>query len=96
MEQYMKSIPGAITVLAGAGLLATMSFISPDFAPVILVVGLILCALGLLAPGGAMTIDPGQAHSLRFIGLRFSIRDLLWLAVVWWRWQLLGGSITSR
>jgi len=91
----MKSIPGALTVLAGAALLAAANFTSSSFGPndlhwhVIFVVGLILCGFGLFAPSSPVPRSDDAQPKL-YARFRFSIRDLLWLIVVvaivlgWW------------
>ena len=89
----MKSIPGAITVLAGAALLSAANFTSSSLNDlhwhVIFVVGLILCGFGLFAPSSP-TPRSGDARPNLAARFRFSIRDLLWLTVVaaivlgWW------------
>jgi hypothetical protein len=91
----MKGIPGAIMVVAGAGLLTATSFTSTS-APddvcwnVSFVVGLILCAFGLLAPADRASAEDATQPK-RLEQFRFSIRDLLWLTLVvailvaWWR-----------
>lgn len=65
----MRSIPGAVVVLAGAGLLATLKLVAYNtdvYAWVNLAIGLILCAVGMC---------DGRPR------LRFTVRDMLWLTV---------------
>ena len=89
----MKSIPGAITVLAGAALLSAANFTSSSLNDlhwhVIFVVGLILCGFGLFAPNSHAPRS-GETQPTLSARFRFSIRELLWLIVVvaivlgWW------------
>ena len=75
----MRSIPGAMIVAAGAGLLtiSSLASIRDSYLHVNLVVGLALCAFGLLGPASKSVSSADESRSVRFVSWRFSIRDLL-------------------
>src|SRR5262245_20311483 len=83
----MKSIPGAITALAGVGLLAVTCFANSQFAlkdlfgNASLVVGLVLCTVGLFALA-CPALNDTEVQPIASVRFRFSIRDLLWFTVV--------------
>lgn len=81
-QSHMRSIPGAIVVCAGAVLLAGQGYGFDGAADhglsgqIKMVVGLILCVLGVLAPAGGLA---DRSYRVPLIGLQLVTRDLIWL-----------------
>src|SRR5262245_17162050 len=77
----MRSIPGAIVVCAGAVLLASQGYGTDHgiSGQIKMVVGLILCLIGILAPANGFT---DRVYHVRLLRLQLVTRDLIWLLVI--------------